>query len=98
MKIQFSCKFQKNKTKEDLEIENEEKELAQLLGNEYKPKVKFEYDSLVEDTSNIVGWNSYDKDHVSLRTELGEVFIIKADKDTFNKRWQEITGEVIHVI
>ena len=32
MKIQFNCKFLKTKTKEDLEIEKEEKEIADLIG------------------------------------------------------------------
>lgn len=99
MKIRFMCKFYKNRSKEDIKIEEEEKELAKLLGKEYKPKKQgYEYSGLTQETDNVVGWNEFDEDHLSLRTKLGEVFVIKAKLEDFEIKWSSITGEDIHVI
>jgi len=103
MKLRFKGRFLKDKTEEEQEEEllemEEEARLKDLLGDSYrapeKKKREFIYDPLVQDSSNIVAFNAYDKTHTCIRTELGEVFIVKGSCDEISSKWTELTGEEI---
>jgi hypothetical protein len=100
MKIQFKCRFLRTKTQEEKEQEAEEKALAELLGKDTTISTDkvYEYDIMVHDSDNIVGWNPIDSKHIAIRTKTGELYTVRADINKFSERWMELTGEQVVVI
>lgn len=78
MWIVFQCRFNKTLSPEEVAAQEEEAAIQELLGKSYSKKtVSYVYDPLIQRIDNIVAYNHYDDEHISLRTKLGEVFIVK---------------------
>lgn len=92
MKVEFLCRFEKRRSEEDIAQERINVELG-LPTTPYEKE--YEYDVLIQESTNIIAFNPVNPKHVALRTKIGEIFVIKGNIQDIMNKWTEITGEVI---
>jgi hypothetical protein len=104
MKIELTARWTKIKEdKRSAKERREEERLRRLLSKEgdddynneedFHKHAYFAYDPVTLDTHDIIGWNKFDEEHTTVRTDQGVNYIVKTNYETFSTFWAFITGE-----
>lgn len=99
MKVEFTGRFADRTPKTDEEKQNDD--IQRLLDPEYVPekKIKYTYDPVTIELSDVSAWIRLDKNHTQLNTYDKDVYyIIKLPHGAFSDIYVKLTGEKVYVI